>query len=459
MHYIRVLLVFLLLYSVTSVRLSVFNPEVFFVHPSASDEVVRFTLTLDDSIGALLQENTPLTAACFQLNGIDCHCFKNIQDISTHAFKVPPACKVFRSQNTKVWFSVKLRIADSQNIISTPISLTGDNPLPDVVTLVLPLTLDDLSRAALLASTLCKAETGSVSELIVLVPDQQQELLEKAFVPLLQGAFAVRVLPESSMFSNPTLFSKNDAYTYSIQMALKLLVARHVYTQFYITLDADVLLIKPSSINETIRTSVQADAKENGDMKTSSIQAFGIYEDEKRQVHEDWWLGSAAFLGMTDSINNCIKNPTKIRPEIMSTDDGSGFSVTPAVLSTFGSIVVLQEIMQALIQCYGIGLDQGHAEILWVESLARESPQCQVMKSKVLWSEYTLYRLALDNVLLFADLHEPQYNYRLHCHDIWYAHQLPWDGAAAATSNCLFSVVQGSTGVSPSKILLALKLL
>jgi len=402
-------------------------------------------------MGIILQENAPLSI-CFQLNGIDCHCYENVRDISTYVFKVPPACRALR-QNFKVWFSIKLRIANLQNLVSTPITLIGDNPLPNVLTLVLPLTLDDLSRAALLASTLHKIATGSVHELIVLVPDQQQSLLEKAFVPLLHEALPVRVLSESAVFTNPTLFSKNNAYTYSVQMALKLLVARHISTQFYVTLDADVLLIKPANINETIRTYVQTDLKASGDTTTSSTHAFGIYEDESRQVHAEWWLGSAAFLGISESRPNLAK----FRPHIMSTEEGSGFSVTPAVLSTFGSIIVLQEIFQAQSLCFGAELDRGYAEILWIESLGKESPLCHATKAKVLWSEYTLYRLALDNVFIFADLHEPQHNFRLHCHDIWYANQLPWDAAAAATSNCLFSIIQGSTGVSPSKIWTAMK--
>jgi hypothetical protein len=42
----------------------------------------------------------------------------------------------------------------------------------------------------------------------------------------------------------------------------------------------------------------------------------------------------------------------------------------------------------------------------------------------------------------------------LHCNNVWYQDQLPWQAAeAAAAHNCLFSVVQSSTGVSPSVVL------
>ncbi len=44
---------------------------------------------------------------------------------------------------------------------------------------------------------------------------------------------------------------------------------------------------------------------------------------------------------------------------------------------------------------------------------------------------------------------------RLHCFNVWYAEQLPWQAARALRPecNCLFSVVQSSTGVSPGHVL------
>jgi hypothetical protein len=44
---------------------------------------------------------------------------------------------------------------------------------------------------------------------------------------------------------------------------------------------------------------------------------------------------------------------------------------------------------------------------------------------------------------------------RLHCYDVWFASQLPWkaEKIRMAGSNCLFSVVQSSTGVDPIVLL------
>lgn len=55
-----------------------------------------------------------------------------------------------------------------------------------------------------------------------------------------------------------------------------------------------------------------------------------------------------------------------------------------------------------------------------------------------------------------AQLSEPVTE--LHCHNVWFASQLPWRAdLAAEANNCLFSVIQSTTGVSPSSVLRAFK--
>lgn len=42
---------------------------------------------------------------------------------------------------------------------------------------------------------------------------------------------------------------------------------------------------------------------------------------------------------------------------------------------------------------------------------------------------------------------------RLHCYNVWYPEQLPWLAEQAVRdTQCLFSVIQSSTGVSPRLI-------
>jgi hypothetical protein len=56
---------------------------------------------------------------------------------------------------------------------------------------------------------------------------------------------------------------------------------------------------------------------------------------------------------------------------------------------------------------------------------------------------------------VFDELHFPESPAcYLHCHNVWFQHQLPWrDSDAQQNQSCLFSVVQSSSGASPSEIL------
>ena len=69
------------------------------------------------------------------------------------------------------------------------------------------------------------------------------------------------------------------------QMALKLLVGASglVTTDYYLTLDADVIALCPPS--ECWRTLLLPDGR-------------GAYVDEPRDVHPHWWHGAEIMLGL-----------------------------------------------------------------------------------------------------------------------------------------------------------------
>ena len=85
--------------------------------------------------------------------------------------------------------------------------------------------------------------------------------------------------------------------------------------------------------------------------------------EEHRGVHPHWWRGSAAILGLTD-------------------DDypNAAFGVTPAVLSTIGSVITTSLIRDVF--------EDDDWQQRWLGSWSNGT----------WWSEYTLYRLALDTV-------------------------------------------------------------
>ena len=250
-----------------------------------------------------------------------------------------------------------------------------------------------------------------IHKLYIFVPDIQAQLISETLSSLLSALpFRSQVLSESVLFSSTV--DLRTIYPYAIQMAVKLLVSEVIDTPFYLTLDADVLLLNPFVYSDIFHEKVGSGP-------------LAIYENENRNFHPDWWQGSENVL---DCQSNYLHNE-------------KGFSVTPALLSTFGSRLVLAQLRQR----YGTRGYQSY----WLSSFGKSTT----------WSEYTLYRITLDHFGIFDLLHVSDMEIgltRLHCNDVWYIDQLPWSplNAVPGTTKwkCIFSVVQSSTGVSPSTI-------
>lgn len=358
--------------------------------------------------------------ACIYVNTTACYCddyFRvDIEDVS-----FPRACRPPEA----FWFSLRLFFegdAEGKYVSTTPMYVderaSGEvtEKSLDQLTLVLLLTLEDVPRALLLLESLAlqdRVVTGEplVSEMIVVTPDTQLLRIVDAIKVLAERlAFPIRVMAETRLLLDPGNDAKiHVSYTYGLQMALKLLVASRVRTRFYVTLDADIILLRPLVLRDLL--------VENSD---DFPGRRAIYEPEPRVVHAQWWRDSASLLGyLGEEAGSSTFDPT-----------GPGFSVTPALLSTYGSLLVVD----ALQRRYGPGFKQK-----WLGEFGTVSGTG--------WSEYTLYRLTLDHEGIFNILHTPEdVSPKLHCHDVWYEDQLPWDARAAAASGCLFSVVQSSTG-------------
>ena len=123
-------------------------------------------------------------------------------------------------------------------------SVVVDDPHGGGLTLALNLVLSDVPRALLLLSTLPYHLTSPpIKRLLLIVPDHHYH----AFTPLyshglLANHYPTTIIPESLLlhrYPNPSWD------TYAIQMALKLLVSTVVDTDYYLTLDADVLAVGP----------------------------------------------------------------------------------------------------------------------------------------------------------------------------------------------------------------------
>jgi len=265
------------------------------------------------------------------------------------------------------------------------------------ITLVLTLTIDDAHRALVLLGTIIAHECHEYSiikEMIVVVPDSHAFALR--LLAMLEICFEIIVINESTLFDGMIQESWNR---YALQMAIKLLVARYVRTSYYITLDADVLVV--------------------GGLDVGLLLPGGkaMFIPEPRSVHPHWWLGSIMTLGLkNDSFADSM------------------FGVTPAVLSTFGAQVTTASVSNQFRDT-----DWQRA---WLAS----------WKTGMWWSEYSLYRLALDARGMFTNLHALSTSSVI-CNAIWFQHQLPWDSNAAFHNlHCCFSLVQSTTDICPSAI-------
>ncbi|CAM9201771.1 unnamed protein product, partial [Choristocarpus tenellus] len=158
--------------------------------------------------------------------------------------------------------------------------------------------LDDIERALILLSTL--RAHGAIKlfrDLFVVVPDRDKFAIDTIF----SGLNNVRVIAESVVFPPGTQLDPTWE-GYAIQMAIKLYAASLMSTEFYLTLDADVLCTKRGISLEDLLPSRRAN-----------------YINEGKHVHPAWWKSSTRLLR------------AKEQEPIAET---GGFGVTPAILST-----------------------------------------------------------------------------------------------------------------------------
>lgn len=374
----------------------------------------------------------------------------------------------------------------------------------NMITLVLPLTARDLKRAHILFNSLFHAgPLNIVAEMILIFPDDDlSAMILKVEQYREVFTFPLTLIQESTLFEDSHILSRRYE-PYCLQMALKLLIAKKIHTKYYLTLDADVIMLKDPSliqlIPETFLSGQPMDANEVG-MQTNTnkkkhrfVLHRALYENESRRVHSDWWIASARMLGLilAESKNNAAD---KSNDDDMAQKEailaGDGFSVTPALLSTYGSLLVLNRIRKNIIMSSGTTSFTTSTDNLNQKAIEESTLLDAFYNPFTRWSEYTLYRLGLDSypyANAFRMLHHAQsysqyeaqaetirqeperivadtqeisvsstseaeidivtntsITSTLHCYNVWWQGDLPWNSVGAFNSNCLFSVVQSS---------------
>lgn len=189
------------------------------------------------------------------------------------------------------------------------------------------------------------------------------------------------------------------------QMALKLAAHRLVQNDFFLTLDADLICTRSLSRGRLF------------------YDGRALTDWEPRALHQPWWNGSAAALGLP------------VPPE----DASLGLSVTPELLS----IYILQGLERAL-------HPDGGAEA-WMTLLRRPG----------LWSEYSLYTLFAEQEKLLHRYHLDPASMQSRRQtlrageNVWFASEMAkWTPARAFASKAygFFAVCQSSTRVDPRAV-------
>lgn len=214
----------------------------------------------------------------------------------------------------------------------------------------------------LLASLARFAEPGCVRELLMIVPDCDVDV----FNDFLKGSssalhrdlalradssaimiydskwrgnltFPVRVLSDSQVLVSKleTLDADMPAYerkssggrgtNYRVQMLVKIGIASHVSTDFYMTLDQDVIAKRPFGFRDLVTSDGRA-----------RIQGESVRRTTEQR--SDWWESSATLL-QTRRCSPGYRDPT--------------IGVTPAVLPTKTSLGLMERITHLWAKTYG----------------------------------------------------------------------------------------------------------
>ncbi|HTV24200.1 MAG TPA: DUF6492 family protein [Polyangiaceae bacterium] len=280
----------------------------------------------------------------------------------------------------------------------------------DLVLPVNPASRDDQRRMGIALASLARyLDPESVGRLLVVVPDGVS--LDTFRVETWDGQplpFQTVVRHDRDILGvNPWRRRVGSWFT---QQFVKLGAAEHLESDFFVTLDADVLLTRPTRFTDLIV-----------DGRASTL----LHE---RRVHEGWWRASAEVLGT--------------EPEL----EREGMGVTPAILS--------RDVACALIRYLEARYDgpwyRGVVEFL-DDQKARGLYRPHAFAPSPMPTEYSLY-------FLFAEMMGCVSRYHVKSDSLWcqgqvFRHEeldeLPARLQAALASPGRFFVLQSVLGPSP----------
>ncbi len=180
----------------------------------------------------------------------------------------------------------------------------------DLVLPVDPTRFDDDRRMRICLTSLARyLDPSCVERLLIVIPDDATE------DDIRLATWDDRLLPFSTeVIHDRELLGQNACRTalhsWYTQQWVKIAAAKRLSCDFYITLDSDVILTKPTSFDDLI---------------LDGRAATRMYS---REWHASWWVASAELLGTEPNLSR----------------DGMG--VTPAILSRENSLALMHHLEQ-----------------------------------------------------------------------------------------------------------------
>lgn len=271
---------------------------------------------------------------------------------------------------------------------------------------------DDLSRAHILFRSLQRfAPAGFFGEFWIVTPDDEVALVEKEYARW--SEFNIRVVSELNIAPELNKYPKMRGWRK--QQIIKLAIANHMASDYYLTFDADVICLKSFEYN-----SLFPDGK-------------AILQYERCAQHPKWWRSSARILG--------TPAPPTMR---------QGMTVTPAILASDIARKVQSELMHA---------QRTDNWIDWLCQLHLPGHPKNWLPHRYLmnkWTEYSLYYLTARKTGLLDEYHvicaSEAYPQRLLVHESHPFEQ--WQTQYSFSDQCpgLFCVVGSKSFLPPETV-------
>jgi hypothetical protein len=282
---------------------------------------------------------------------------------------------------------------------------------------VLPLKFNDYKRFRILDASL-KKFMKDLGKLFIIVPDKEVELFRSKI-----NDIDYKIIPETAVVPEFKLFKNYPGW--NKQQLIKLAAAEIVETDFYLTLDADIICVRPTSFSDLVKDGRAYCYKHGLERSAESFKQW--YRDaervlmiERAEYHHD---------------------------------------VTPAVLNKEAMLMLHGHLTRV---SRGNGSDFSRRNLLsrGLSILTRFIPRMPFAEWRLYllksgqWTEYSLYYTFLEACDLFEKYHFLLDN-RISGNSVWYIKD--YDSLDPANSFLgerifYFSVIQSNTGINPDEI-------